>query len=159
MMAAEYGLPNRPTGFSWLSLAQGVYNEQKDNDAGWDTSTCGGGIRWQRTPFQGTGYQLKNAVSNGGFFMLAARLANYLDNGTYAVWAEKVWDWSTSVKLVNNQTWLVGDSVDGTEDCKTVDTNPYTYNYGVYLMGCAHMYAHVSDHPWKMLSITSRHWN
>ncbi|KAJ5708467.1 mannan endo-1-6-alpha-mannosidase [Penicillium malachiteum] len=148
MTAAEYKLPDRSSGYSWLSLVQGVYNNQKDNTEGWDPSTCGGGFRWQKTPFQGTGYNLKNAVSNGGFMMLAARLANYLNESSYADWAEKTWEWSMSVKLVNNQTWGVGDSVDGSEGCKTVDQTQWTYNYGVYMMGCAHMYAYSNDTKW-----------
>jgi len=44
MTAAELGFPAPETGPSWLSMAQAVFNEQA---ARWDTSTCGGGLRWQ----------------------------------------------------------------------------------------------------------------
>lgn len=46
--AAEYNLPNRPEGPTWLTLAIRVYNDQKDSSGGWDESFCGGGIRWQK---------------------------------------------------------------------------------------------------------------
>lgn len=44
MTAAELGFPAPSSGPSWLSMAQAVFNEQA---ARWDTSTCGGGLRWQ----------------------------------------------------------------------------------------------------------------
>ena len=55
---------------SWLALAQGVYNFQTSL---WDTSTCGGGFRWQVYSFN-AGYNLKIAIANGGNFQLSARL-------------------------------------------------------------------------------------
>lgn len=144
MAAAEYNLPDRPSGCSWLSLVQGVYNNQKDSQEGWDTSTCGGGFRWQKFPYQGTGYNLKNSVSNGGFFQLAARLAVYTEKQEYADWAVKVWEWSLANGLVNNKTWDVADSTNGENGCKDISSTQWTYNYGVYMNGCAYMYAFVS---------------
>lgn len=145
--AAEYNLPNRPEGPTWLTLAIRVYNDQKDSSGGWDESFCGGGIRWQKDPWQG-GYTMKNSVSNGGFFMLAARIAWFTQQDKYAEWAEKVWDWSTSVNLVNNKTWEVADSVSqakgGGDGCSLPDHMRWTYNYGTYLSGAAYMYAFVS---------------
>ena len=44
MTAAELGFPAPESGPSWLSMAQAVFNEQTTR---WDTSTCGGGLRWQ----------------------------------------------------------------------------------------------------------------
>ncbi|KAJ5097693.1 mannan endo-1-6-alpha-mannosidase [Penicillium angulare] len=149
MAAAEYNLSD-PIGikYSWIGLVQGVYNNQKDNNEGWDDTTCGGGFRWQKLPVQGTGYHMKNAVSNGGFFQLAARLAQYLQKDEYADWAEKTYNWSTSVGLVNEKTWAVGDSVSTGDNCKTVDPTNWSYNYGVYLNGCAYMYAYTKKSIW-----------
>jgi hypothetical protein len=146
--AAEYKFPNRPSGDTWLTLAIGVFNDQKSPDGkGWDTTICGGGLRWQKEIWQ-SGYTMKNAVSNGGFFMLAARLAWYTQDEEYATWAEKVWDWSTSVNLVNNETWAVADSVrqgtGGPNGCTLPDHTRWTYNYGTYLSGAGYMYAYVS---------------
>ena len=146
--AAEYNFPNRPSGDTWLTLAEGVFNNQiSPQGNGWETSICGGGIRWQKQVWQ-AGYTLKNAVSNGGFFMLAARLAWYTQKEEYYTWAEKVWDWSTNVKMVNNKTWAVADSVGagsgGPDGCGLPDNSLWTYNYGTYLSGAAYMYAYVS---------------
>lgn len=139
MSAAEWGLPDVQHGFSWLALAQGVFNNQAGR---WDTSTCGGGLRWQIFPYQ-AGYTVKNSISNGGFFQLAARLAWYTHNETYAEWAQKVWDWSCSSPLVNNQTWNVGDTTGIDNNCADLGNNQWTYNYGTYLVGAAYMYAYV----------------
>ncbi|CAG7953034.1 unnamed protein product [Penicillium olsonii] len=150
--AAEYKLPNRPSGDTWLTLAERVfYNQKSAQGGGWDTTICGGGLRWQKDVWQG-GYTMKNSVSNGGFFMLAARLAWFTQDKEYATWAEKVWDWSTSVKLVNNQTWEVADSVregkGGPDGCTLPDHTRWTYNYGTFLSGAAYMYAHTNDSKW-----------
>ncbi|KAJ5354949.1 hypothetical protein N7541_005993 [Penicillium brevicompactum] len=118
MTAVEYGFPDRPSGFSWLSLAQGVFNTQIKR---WDTSSCGGGLRWQIWPYQ-NGYGMKNSISNGG------------------AWANKIWDWSVSSPLLSNTTWNVADSTNVDNDCATQGNDQWTYNYGTYLMGAAYMY-------------------
>ena len=85
--AAESKFPNPANNQpSWLALAQAVFNFQSKL---WDDATCGGGMRWQVFSFN-AGYHLKNTISNGGNFQLAARLARYTGNATYADWAEKV---------------------------------------------------------------------
>ncbi|GES64773.1 glycosyl hydrolase [Aspergillus terreus] len=145
MTAAEINFPDVPDKYSWLSLAQGVYNTQV---ARWDTSNCGGGLRWQIFPYQ-AGYNMKNSISNGGLFQLAARLARYTNNQTYADWADKIWDWSASTPLLNNQTWNVADSTDIETGCKTQGNNQWSYNYGTYLTGAAYMYNLTEKSYWK----------
>lgn len=140
ILAAELKFPDVPDKFSWLSLAQGVFNTQT---ARWDTTTCGGGLRWQLFPYQ-DGYTMKNSVSNGGLFQLAARLARYTNDEKYTKWAEKIWDWSVSSPLVNNKTWNVADSTEMENDCADAGNFQWTYNYGAYLMGAAYMYNFVS---------------
>jgi mannan endo-1,6-alpha-mannosidase len=140
MSAAEMKFPDRSTGYSWLSLAQGVFNTQR---ARWDMTSCGGGLRWQLFVYQ-AGYTMKNSVSNGGFFQLAARLARYTENDEYKTWAEKAWDWSVSSPLVDNKTWVVADSTQNADNCAEAGNIPWTYNYGTYLMGAAFMYNYVS---------------
>lgn len=139
--AAEIEFADSSSGYSWLALAQGVYNTQVDR---WDDSTCGGGLRWQIYPYE-AGYAMKNSISNGGLFQLAARLARYTSNDTYADWAEKIFDWCASTPLLNNQTWNVADSTDVDNNCKTQGNNQWSYNYGVFLTGAAYMYNYVSD--------------
>jgi mannan endo-1,6-alpha-mannosidase len=141
MTAAELAFPEDPNGgFSWLSLAEGVFNTQV---ARWDTSSCGGGMRWQIWTWN-PGYDLKNSISNGGLFQLSARLARYTRNETYADWANKIWNWATSTSLVNTETWEIGDSVSTDNNCSVVDNERWSYNYGTFLSGAAFMYNYVS---------------
>lgn len=74
MTAAEYRFPNPPPDQpQWLALAQGVWNSQQLR---WDTTSCGGGLRWQIFTFN-NGYDYKNSPSNAGFINLGARLYAY----------------------------------------------------------------------------------
>ncbi|EAW12282.1 glycoside hydrolase family 76 protein [Aspergillus clavatus NRRL 1] len=147
MLAAETKFPDRANGYSWLSLAQGVYNTQAGR---WDPATCGGGLRWQIWPYQ-AGYTMKNAISNGGFFQLAARLARYTNNHTYYEWGEKAWDWSCTTPLLNNKTWNVADSTTIEDGCTSQGNNQWSYNYGTYLMGAAYMwnYTNGTNTKWE----------
>ncbi|RAK99369.1 glycoside hydrolase family 76 protein [Aspergillus ibericus CBS 121593] len=145
MTAAEIEFADSSTGYSWLSLAQGVYNTQVDR---WDDKTCGGGLRWQIWPYE-AGYDMKNSISNGGLFQLAARLARYTSNDTYADWAEKIFDWCASTPLLNNETWNVADSTDVGNGCTTQGNNQWSYNYGTFLMGAAYMYNYTGKAKWK----------
>ena len=139
MDAAEAGIPD-PGGDqpSWLSLAQAVFNFQHTL---WDANTCGGGMRWQVYSFN-AGYNLKNTISNGGNFQLAARLARYTGNQTYADWAEKMWDWMAASPLFQEQNNLlyIWDNTDANNNCTDVAHYAWTYNYGTMLMGAASMY-------------------
>lgn len=127
-------------GYSWLSLAQGVFNSQIKR---WDTTKCNGGMRWQIWQWE-SGYTMKNSISNGGLFQLAARLARYTGTQTYSDWAEKIWNWSLSTPLISNSTWHVADSTESTNDCDDQGDTQWTYNYGTYMMGAAYMYNYVS---------------
>ncbi|KAL4907377.1 hypothetical protein BDW74DRAFT_189796 [Aspergillus multicolor] len=106
MTAAELNFPEEEDQPSWVSLAQGVFNTQVPR---WDETACGGGMRWQIWPFE-AGYTMKNAISNGGLFQLAARLARYTNNDTYFQWAEKIWDWSATTPLLKSDDWTIADS-------------------------------------------------
>ena len=140
MSAAEAKFPDPPTDQpGWLALAQAVFNSQAMR---WDTTTCGGGLRWQIFAFN-NGYDYKNAISNGCFFNLGARLAVYTGNQTYADWAEKTWDWVTEIGLVSSQ-YMVYDGSDDKLNCSQLDHQQWTYNAGVYLHGAANMYNLVS---------------
>jgi mannan endo-1,6-alpha-mannosidase len=86
---------------------------------------------------------MKNSISNGGLFQLAARLARYTNDATYAAWAEKIWNWSLSSPLLSNSTWNVADSTNMEDDCSTQGDTQWSYNYGTYMMGAAYMYNYV----------------
>ena len=135
MMAAEFKLPDRPSGFSWLSLVQGVFNSQT---ARWDTQNCGGGLHWQIFPYL-PGYPMKNTISNAGLFHLSARLARWTNDDMYASWASKVWDWCIEKKLLNNETWYVADSVSIQDSCSSLGNTQWSYNYATLLVGAAYM--------------------
>ncbi|KAJ5893817.1 Mannan endo-1-6-alpha-mannosidase DCW1 [Penicillium taxi] len=136
MTAAELKFADDSTGYSWLSLAQGVFNAQIDR---WDTTACDGGMRWQIHSWE-SGYTLKNSISNGGLFQLAARLARYTGDSLYTEWANKIWNWSANSPLLNNSTWNVADSTEMENDCATQGDTQWSYNYGTYMMGAAYMY-------------------
>ncbi|EEA21278.1 hypothetical protein TMatcc_009319 [Talaromyces marneffei ATCC 18224] len=148
LTAIEQRFPDNPGHPSWLSLAQGAFN---DFVARWevDKSSCGGGLRWQLYPTL-AGYDSKNAISNGGFFQIAARLARYTNNNTYATWAEIVWDWSSTVPLFDNSTWKIYDMTRISKDCKDQDLMQWSYNYGAYITGAAYMYNYTNGATkWK----------
>ena len=137
MSAAELNFPPPPgkNDPSWLSLAQAVFNLQTSR---WDDQHCGGGLRWQIFTFN-NGYDYKNSISNGGFFQLAARLARYTGNQTYADWAEKSYDWILTTPLFTSD-YLIYDGAQIENNCTVADKLQWTYNVGTYLMGAANMY-------------------
>jgi mannan endo-1,6-alpha-mannosidase len=139
MSAAELNYPNPPSNEpQWLALAQAVFNTQA---ARWDTTSCGGGLKWQIFTFN-NGYNYKNSISNGCFFNLGARLAKYTDNATYAEWASKTWDWVSTIGLLDNE-YKIYDGTDDNLNCTQINGIQWTYNAGVYLLGAATMYNYV----------------
>ena len=140
MGAAEQKYPDPPSDQpQWLALAQAVFNRQA---ARWDTQFCNGGLRWQIFAFN-TGYDYKNTISNGCFFNLAARLAVYTGNQTYADWANKVYDWIEHTGLLS-EDYHFFDGAHTTLNCSDVNRVEWTYNVGVFLLGAANMYNLVS---------------
>lgn len=136
MSAAEKNFPDPPADQpQWLALAQGVFNSQALR---WDNLTCGGGLRWQIYTFN-AGYGYKNTISNGCFFQLAARLARYTGNATYAEWAEKTYEWTASIGLLSKDYKLF-DGSDSTLNCSELNHIQWTYNAGIFLAGAAYMY-------------------
>ena len=139
MSAVEMNFPDPPPNKpSWLSLAQAVFNLQTSR---WDTAHCGGGLRWQIFPFN-KGYDYKNTISNGGFFQLAARLARYTNNGTYAEWAVKSWDWMRQ-SVIFTDSYEIYDGAFIADNCTKPSKYRWTYNVGTLLMGAANMYNYV----------------
>ncbi|RDW73502.1 mannan endo-1,6-alpha-mannosidase-2 [Coleophoma cylindrospora] len=146
MTAAEVNFENPPSDqHQWLALAQGVFNTQV---VLYDSATCNGGFRWQKFTFN-SGYNYKNSISNGCFFNLAARLAMYTGNATYAQWAEKTWDWMTGVGLLVEGV-AVYDGTQNTDNCTSKDHNQWSYNAGIFLFGAAAMYNYSNgDSVWQ----------
>lgn len=138
MSAVERNFTNPTNGTpGWLAMAQAVFNQIYSR---WDTSSCGGGLRWQIFTWNG-GYNYKNTISNACLFQIAARLGRYTGNTTYLEVAEKVFDWLVDVGYVVLQDQ--GNVYDGAEidnNCTTITKYEWTYNHGVVLGGLAYMY-------------------
>lgn len=147
MAAAERNFPNpdddQP---QWLYLAQAVFNTMAER---WDGDNCNGGLRWQIFEWN-SGYDYKNSVSNGCLFHIAARLARYTGNESYADWAEKVHDWMEGTGLIIEQgSWyFVYDGVSINDNCTDVTKLQWTYNQGLMLAGAAYMYNFTEDEVW-----------
>lgn len=153
MSAVELNFQAPVDGSSWLACAQAVFNTQA---ARWDTTTCNGGMRWQIFAFN-AGYTYKNAVANGGFFMLASRLARYTGNDTYVQWAEQSWTWFSESVLYDNATYQINDGTTDTVNCTQADHTQWSYNYGLWIVGLAFLYNHVSPNcEHSILSVVIR---
>lgn len=136
MSAAEYKFQNPPDDKpQWLALAQAVFNTQA---ARWDEEECGGGLRWQIFTWN-NGYDYKNSISQACFFNIAARLALYTGNQSYAYWADKTWDWMEATELLSPGTYYVYDGAH-TQNCSDMSPYQWTYNAGAFLLGAAAMY-------------------
>lgn len=135
MSAAENNFPNPPADQpQWLALVQAVFNEFATR---WDEQTCNGGLRWQIFTFN-NGFNYKNSISNGCFFNIAARLARYTGNQTYADWAEKVYNWEVSMGLITGDFGVFDGA--HADNCTWLDRIQWSYNAGIYLHGAAVMY-------------------
>ncbi len=143
MTAAEHNFQDPPDGRpQWLALAQAVFNTQA---ARWETADCGGGLRWQIFTWN-NGYNYKNAISQGCFFNIAARLALYTSNQSYADWADRTWDWMASSGLLDTTQYHIYDGMH-VENCSKITPYQWTYNAGAFLHGTAVMYNYTAADP------------
>lgn len=146
MQAAERNFTDPPD-HSWLSMTQAVYNTM---NARWDTQYCNGGLRWQIFTWN-SGYDYKNSIANGCLFHLAARLARYTGNLSYADTAVKVWDWMSDVGFATYKdgTLVVYDGAKIGDNCTQLTTSKWSYTYGIFLAGTAYMYDYSNDTEWE----------
>ncbi|KAE8864231.1 hypothetical protein PTNB73_05116 [Pyrenophora teres f. teres] len=146
LTAAENSLPQSGP-MPWQNLSQNVLNDQKKR---WTDSPgrCKGGMRWKIVEASDeVGYKYKSAITNGLFFQLAARLGA-LNNDTDSLdWAEKSYNWSTSVGLVDKD-FNVYDGTDEKNGCADLNHNQWSYNVGVFLYGSAVMASYTKDSVW-----------
>ncbi|KAF5006824.1 hypothetical protein FDECE_6804 [Fusarium decemcellulare] len=146
MSAAEHKFTDPPDDEpQWVALVQAVFNEYVSR---WDTQHCSGGLRWQIFTWN-TGYDYKNAISNGCFFNVASRLARYTGNETYSKWAEKVWDWEEKLGLITDDYQVLDGAHFDEKDCNITDSNQWSYNVGIHLHGAAVMYNITESDTWK----------
>ncbi len=115
----------------YLSMAQSIF---EDMAAGWDTTTCGGGIWWSKDR------KYKNAIANELFLSVSARLANHMADAAqkahYLTWAQMEWQWFSQSGMIN-QNHLINDGLTSTNPAHCVNNNQavWTYNQGVVLGG------------------------
>lgn len=145
MSAAERNFPHPDENVpSWLQLGSNLWNSLSSR---WNTTACAGGLLWQIFESNPNGLDYKNTVSNGGLFQISARLARATGNNTYLEWAEKVWDWTEAVGLIDSYG-NVYDGASASHNC--TDTNPVTFSYSaaIYLYGAAVLADHTGDKKW-----------
>ncbi|KAJ2905678.1 putative glycoside hydrolase family 76 protein [Zalerion maritima] len=146
MSAAEFNYPNPPEDQpQWLALAQAVFNTQA---ARWDMEHCNGGLRWQIFNWN-KGFNYKNSISMACFFALAARLALYTGNESYADWADKSWDWMIGTGFMNPDSYFIYDGAHIEANCTDIVPYQWTYNAGGFLHGAAAMYNFTENDIWK----------
>lgn len=145
MSAAENVFPNPPSDKpQWLALAQAVFNLYVSR---WDEAHCDGGLRWQIFSLN-NGYDYKNSISNGCFFNIAARLARYTGNDTYAEWAGRVYDWQHDIGFIRSD-FTVQDGADIGDGCQNRDEIKWSYNSGILIHGAAALYNATGEDKWK----------
>ena len=144
LTAAENAVPVPEGSPTFLSMAQNVFNEQK---ARWDTTTCGGGMKFKIKPGEG-GYNYKSSIANGLFFQLAARLAKLTGDSDALSWAEKSYDWVASTGLIDGE-FNVYDGTDDSKGCVDLNHDQWSYNGGVFLYGAAVMASQSPDSKWR----------
>jgi mannan endo-1,6-alpha-mannosidase len=146
MSAAENNFPDPPKDKpQWLALAQAVYNTMASPDRNDDS--CGGGLRWQ-IPFSNVGYNYKNSIANGCLFNIAARLARYTKNQTYADQAEKTWDWMQAVGFMGSNNDALYDGAHVESNCTDINKVEFSYNNAVFTLGAAHMWNYTQNDVW-----------
>jgi mannan endo-1,6-alpha-mannosidase len=77
---------------------------------------------------------------------MAARLAMYTGNASYAQWADTTWDWLNAIGLIS-PSYQFFDGTDDTQNCTAINHIQWSYNSGIFLLGAANMYNYVSPLP------------
>ncbi|MEV4516921.1 glycoside hydrolase family 76 protein [Dactylosporangium sp. NPDC049525] len=98
----------------------------------WDTSTCGGGVWWDRER------TYKNAVTIGLYVRLTAALHNRLPGDT--TWLQRAvtgWNWFTASGMIN-ASGLVNDGI--TAGCANNGQTVWSYNQGLAIGAGTELY-------------------
>lgn len=141
MSAAENGFPGDVAGTPYITAAENIFSQQV---ALWSSSSfaCGGGLRELIQDNNQSLYSLKDTLSTGLFFQLAARLAIQTHNNTYTNWAQSAWNWATSIGLVNTNIWTVYNTLNAADNCSlsTLDQTQWSAASATFLYGSSLMF-------------------
>jgi len=116
----------------YLKMSQTIFS---DITLGWN-DTCDGGILWKK------GLKYKSTISNELTMVLAARLhladTKPINGKSCLQWAESIWSWILSSKLMNDNNQIQDGirEIDG--DCG-INERVWTYNQGVILSGLVYL--------------------
>ncbi|KAJ3492881.1 hypothetical protein NLG97_g5084 [Lecanicillium saksenae] len=147
LTAAENNFPQPNKDLpSWLDISKNIFTWLVSR---WDTKNCGGGVFWQILASNPNGLNYKNAISNGGFFQFAARLARATGDESYTKWAESIWEWSWNMHMIDHDLYRVYDGVDIRDNCQKVNGASYTYLSGIYLYGASVLANHTGKAEWS----------
>ncbi|PLB55690.1 hypothetical protein P170DRAFT_344344 [Aspergillus steynii IBT 23096] len=139
MTAAETNFPQGKSMPSWLFLAKRVFSTLSYM---YDKSFCDGGIVCSsEAPNE------KDALANGMFFQLAARLAyattDDYERKIYTGAAVMAWEWGVKTQMLDENKWSVAMSVKNTTEggstCAPSTRSEWSYMYGLYLSGAAYL--------------------
>jgi len=130
---------NRTLPFEALPNVQSIFDALLPD---WEVDTCAGGIRLGLSEVDAD-YIIKSSSTNGAFFNLAARLALFTGNSTYAGWAALSWDWAVTVGLISRDFQIYSD-VSTSTNCTGGDRTKWSYETTLYLLGGATLYNFVS---------------
>lgn len=149
MSAAENSFPGDVAGTPYITVAENVFSQQV---AHWtsDSYACGGGLRELIQDYNQTLYSLKDTLSAGTFFQLAARLAIQTHNNTYTNWAQNAWNWATAIGLVNTNIWAVYNTLSTTNNCSISSLNQAQWSAAsaTFLYGSSLMYNLTNSQFW-----------
>lgn len=142
--AAELQFKDPP--HTWISMTETIFDLLLSR---WDTSTCGGGIRWEYKSSI-TGYDYKNTISNGYIFHLGARLARFTGNDTYMQISSMVWDWMADVGFIveKENEIVIYDGAHVELNCTDITSTSWSYIYGIILSGAAFAYNVTEEEIW-----------
>ncbi|TPX14542.1 uncharacterized protein E0L32_005234 [Thyridium curvatum] len=150
MLATELGFEDPPKDKpQWAALVQAVYNEQTAPERRVTTPghNCEWGLRWQVFPAN-NGFDYINTIANGCYFNIAARLARYFGNMTYAENAERTWNLITRLKYVDDQ-YNVYDGAHEGDQCTKINKFQFSYNAVILLQGSAYMWNMTQKPEWE----------